>query len=185
MARALDDVAAGQSIFVDSAIFVYHFTAASPQCRRFLERCETLAFEAITSAGVLAEVTHRLMAIEAVSRRLVTPGNVARKLAESPEVVRKLSSYHRCVESIPLMGIRVVGLGLSDLLGAHELRVRHGLLTNDSLVAATALELTPSLASADAAFERVAGLTVFAPNDVAGGGPVEKGARRPPQRPRR
>jgi predicted nucleic acid-binding protein len=64
------------------------------------------------------------------------------------------------------MGIRVVALGLSDILGAHDLRRRHGLLTNDSLVAATAVELDAGLASAAAAFARVTGLSVFAPRDL-------------------
>lgn len=166
MARALDDVEAGETVFVDSTIFVYHFTAASAECRRFLERCEKLEIDAITSAAVLAEVTHRLMTLEAVSHRFVSPGNVARKLAEKPDVVKKLAAYHRDVESIPLMGIRVLALGLSDLLAAHPLRVEHGLLTNDSLVAAAALELSSAIASADAAFSRVSRLKVFAPRDI-------------------
>jgi predicted nucleic acid-binding protein len=169
LARALEDVEAGQVVFVDATIFVYHFTGVSAQCRSFLQRCEALAVDAVTSTAVLAEVTHRLMALEAVSRRVVSPGNEARKLAERPEVVKQLDAYHRDVESIPLMGIKVEGLVLSDLLGAHELRRKHGLLTNDSLVAAAALELGASLASADAAFSRVPRLTVFAPKDVPGG----------------
>lgn len=170
-ARALESVGRGEQVFVDSTIFVYHFAGASLQCRRFLERCEALEIDAISSASVLAEVTHRLMAMEAVARKLVTPGNVARKLAERPDVVKKLVAYQRDVESIPLMGIRVVGVGLSDLLKAHDLRLRHGLLTNDSLVAAAAIEMGLPLASADASFTRVAGLTVFAPRDLARGAP--------------
>ena len=166
MARALESAARGDQVFIDSTIFIYHFVGASAQCRRFLARCESLEIEGVTSTGILAEVTHRLMMIEAVAAGLVSPGNVARKLAERPEIVKKLGSYRRDVESISLMGIRIVGVGLSDLLKAHELQVRHGLLTNDSLVAAAALEIGSPLATSDAAFGRVKGLTVLSPDDL-------------------
>ena len=159
--------AAGTTVLIDSTIFVYHFTAASEDCRAFLARCESGRIEGITSAAVIAEVTHRLMTVEAVMRGLVTPGNVARKLAEKPEIVRMLSQYERDAEAIALMGVRIVTLDLPALLRGGELRAAHGLMTNDSLVAAAALdEAGGRLASADTAFDIVPGLELHSPRDL-------------------
>ena len=167
MARGLESLSDGATVFIDSTIFVYHFTGASADCRTFLERCECHELSGVTSAGVLAETMHRLMTLEAVVRGLVQPGSVARRLAEKPAVVRELSQYQRHVEAIPVMGIRVVPLDLVVLLRSAPLRMNHGLLTNDSLVAAAALqEAGGVLATADAAFSQVPGLTTHAPSDL-------------------
>jgi hypothetical protein len=66
------------------------------------------------------------------------------------------------------MGVRVVGLGLGDLLRGHALRVEHGLLTNDSLGVGATIELGAALASADRALAGVPGLSVYGPRDVPG-----------------
>lgn len=163
----LDAVPAGAEIFVDAPIFIYHFTGASEGCRDFLRRCESGEIRGTTSVVTLAEVTHRLMTIEAVHRGLVPPGNVVGKLRRRPEIVRGLHVYRQQAERIPLMGVRIVPLDLQTLLLAGEVRADTGLLTNDSLVAATmrGLELT-HLASADADFERVEGIELHRPEDL-------------------
>lgn len=163
----LDKVPAGAQIFVDSTIFIYHFTGASADCRKFLERCERGEVKGLTSVLVLAEVTHRLMTIEAVARRLVSAGNVVRKLREKPDVVRKLHVYQQQVECIPLMGIDVLSVDLKTLIRSAESRRTHGLLTNDALIATAARDLgPPHLASADPDFGRVLGLNLFRPSDI-------------------
>ncbi|HEY8022381.1 MAG TPA: hypothetical protein VIH93_14850, partial [Thermoanaerobaculia bacterium] len=43
-------------VFLDSTIFLYHFTGASPECRGLLERCAAREVSALTSTLVLAEV---------------------------------------------------------------------------------------------------------------------------------
>ncbi len=86
----LEEIRAGERVFVDAPIFVYHFTGASAGCRDFLERCEAGAIRAATSAVAVAEVTHRLMTLEAVARELVEPGDVVRKLRRDPDLVRRL-----------------------------------------------------------------------------------------------
>lgn len=62
----LEEIPAGARIFIDSTIFIYHFTAASPACRTLLERCEAGDVRGLTSTAVLAEVAHRLMMSEAL-----------------------------------------------------------------------------------------------------------------------
>lgn len=164
----LDQIPSGVRVFLDSTIFIYHFIGASIDCRRCLERCERGEIKGVTSVTVLAEVTHRLMMMEALNRGLVSPGNVARKLRERPDIVKQLRVHQEDVEQIPLMGIDVLPLDLKGLLRSGELRRRHGFLTNDSLVATAALdEGLTAVASADADFERLDGVSVFRPQDLA------------------
>lgn len=153
---------------MDATIFVYHFTGVSKNCRAFLERCEQDDLKGITSVTVLAEATHRLMMIEAVSKGLVSPGNVAQKLRRNPKIIRKLQVYQEQIEKIPLMGIQVEPLDLKLILSAMDLRRQYGLMTNDSLIAATALARNIHLlASADPDFAAVEGLVVHRPSDIA------------------
>jgi predicted nucleic acid-binding protein len=152
---------------VDAPIFVYHFTGASPACRAFLERCEAGEIRASTSAVAVAEMTHRMMTIEAVAHGRVEPGDVVRKLRRNPQLVRELDRYDRQAEQIPLMGVDVLPLDLPTLLAAGDLRRRYGLLVNDSLIAATALASgCATVATSDRDFERVSELTVAAPGDL-------------------
>ena len=164
----LDRVLPGSQVFVDSTIFIYHFTAASEDCRRFLERCESGEVKGTASAVVLAEVGHRLMMIEAVARGFVRPGNVAQKLRARPDIVKNLEAYRELVERIPLMGIRVLPLEMKSLLRSHEVRKKYGLLVNDSLVAAAAMSTgLDALATADSDFRRVTELQTFEPADLS------------------
>ncbi len=148
----LDDIEPDSLVFLDAPIFIYHFTGASAECRRLLERCERGDLRGITSVVVVAEVAHRLMTIEAVAKGLVSAGNVVKKLREKPEIVSSLRSYQDQVEKIPLMSIEVAPLELGLLLRSAHLRQLFGLLVNDSLAAATAIERNVAvIASADQA----------------------------------
>jgi predicted nucleic acid-binding protein len=163
----LEEVGSSLRIFVDAPIFIYHFTGVSSECRRFLERCERSDLKALTSIVTVAEVAHRLMTIEAVTRGLVSPGNVARKLRERPEIVARLQTYQQQVERIPLMSIEVLPLDLGVFLRSGRLRTECGLLVNDSLAAATALERSvTAIASSDPDFERVKELDWYRPSDI-------------------
>jgi predicted nucleic acid-binding protein len=163
----LDQLAAGSRVFIDASIFIYHFTGSSLECRQLLEACESGRIEGFTSVIAVAEVAHRLMTIEAVAKGLVPPGNVVRKLREKPSLVRELHLYQDQAELIPLMGIVILSLDLSTMTLAAELRRRHGLLVNDSLLAATAArEGIVDFASADTDFERVEELRLFRPGDL-------------------
>lgn len=93
-------------VFVDVTVFIYHFTGASEECRHFLEGCERGEVKAVTSVTVLAETTHRLMMIEAVTAGLISPPNAAQKLRKNPGIVKKLRVYQEQTERIPLMGIQ-------------------------------------------------------------------------------
>ncbi len=164
----LDDLRDGERVFIDSTIFVYHFSGVSVQCRNLLERCENGQLKGVTSSVVLLEVAHRLMMIEAVARKLVSGGNLAKKLRGKPDVVKKLQSYNQQIERIPLMGIKIEDLGLRTVLSSEEVRRHHGLLVNDSIVAASAMTAgIRSLATADRDFQRVHEINCFSPTDIA------------------
>lgn len=163
----LDQIPSGSRIFIDSTVFIYHFTASSPACRKLLERCEAGDVRGLTSTAVLAEVTHRLMMSEAVAGRLVTSGNIVKKLHARPEIVRQLHLYDEQVQRIPLMGVQVVSRDLGTLIRSAEVRRQDGLLVNDSLVVAGTRETgADGLASADGDFRRVKDLKVFTPDDL-------------------
>lgn len=163
----LDAVADGQRVFVDAPIFIYHFTGASEACRRFLRRCEEGGIDACTSTVVVAEVSHRLMLIEAVVTGAITAGNGVKKLRRRPDVVRGLTQYRAQIAQIPAMGVDVLPLAWEDLIRAGEVQEGQGLLTNDSLVVAAAIAAGVSgIASADHDFADIEGLTLYRPTDL-------------------
>lgn len=166
-ARPLPELPAGQTVFIDANIFIYHFTGLSPECSGFLERCERGELWGVTAVHILFEVLHRLMMIEAVAKGLVTPGNVAKKLRERPDVVRQLADYQAQTEAISEMGIEVLKLNSDVLKISHLYRRRDGLLVNDSLTAALMIsEGILNLATTDQDFQRVEGLKIFCPQDL-------------------
>lgn len=163
----LDQIASGERVFADASIFVYHFAAASPACRRFLERSETGELRTSTSAAALAEAAHRLMMMEAVSLGLVSAGNVAKKLRKKPSAIKELHKYDENVQRIPLMRVDVLPLDLKTFAKASLMRTEYGLMVNDSIMAASAVSADIELfATADRDFERVSELTVAAPGDL-------------------
>lgn len=166
-AKSLDDIPAGEAVFIDSSIFIFYSTQASRQCQRLLQRCQSRELRGSTSVLGLAEVSHRLMMIEAANLGLVSTGNLSRKLAGKPAEVRRLHLYQEQVERIPVMGVRILDLDLQLLLRSSGLRQKYGLLTNDSLLAATAIQQGISvLATGDQDLQRVEELQVYLPTDL-------------------
>jgi len=167
-ALLLPELPAGQTVFIDANIFIYHFTGLSQECSSFLERCERGGLWGVTAVHISLEVLHRLMMIEAVTKKLVTSGNVAKKLRKRPNVVKQLADYQAQTEAILEMGIEVVGLTSDSLKISYPYRRRDGLLVNDSLTAAVMeAEGILYLATADLDFTRVEGLRVYRPMDLA------------------
>jgi len=163
----LDGVPGGSPVFIDSNIFVYYFTAASPSCHAFLRRCAAGVVHGVTSLPVLLEVAHRLMIIEAQQKGLARGSNPAEKLARSPDVVRKLRAYEEWTLAIPRMGIEVEEVTFQDLVASMTMRQKMGLLTLDAMLVAVMARLRIScLASADQAFSRIGEVTLFSPGDV-------------------
>jgi predicted nucleic acid-binding protein len=163
----LSEIPRGSRVFVDGSIFLHHFAGASLQCRTLLERCERSEIRGATSALVVAEVTERLMCLEAVAKGLLSPGQVARKLRARPELAQKLQIHEEVTAQIPLMGVEVLPLDLRGLLAAAALRRHVGLPAGASFVAASAREAgIDAVATSEADLDRVDGLRLYKPADL-------------------
>ena len=163
----LNDLSDGDNVFIDANIFIYHFGGRSAHCRAFLERCARSQLTGYTSTHILAEVLHRLMVAEAVQRGLVNPKTAVKKLKEKPDLIKQLTRYNADVNKARQMNIVILSLTPEAISASEEVRANHGLLTNDSLVAATMSDhgLT-KLATTDGDFERISGIEVYKPNDI-------------------
>jgi predicted nucleic acid-binding protein len=118
----------------------------------------------ITSVVTLTEVAHRLMLLEAISAFGLSSRTAVKALKEHPELVQQLSHYKVVTEKMPAFNVVVEPITLFYLRTAQSLSVSHGLLTNDSLIAAVmqSLALT-DLASNDPDLSVVPGLTIWQP----------------------
>jgi predicted nucleic acid-binding protein len=161
------DLAAGDSLFVDANVLIY---LAGPDpvfgavCQQLMRGIDNQQFQGFTSTHVLAEVAHQLMIIEASTLPGWTLGKVRQRLQQQPAVVQQLTLFRRAIETVLQSSLRVLTLAPASLLDAAVISQQYGLLTNDALSLAVmqANGLT-KLASADADFDRVPGLTRYAP----------------------
>jgi predicted nucleic acid-binding protein len=161
------DLLAGESVFVDANTLVYHFTAHpvfGAACTQLVQRVENRELLAFTSTAALAEAAHRLMTTEASSRFGWSFTGIGNRLRSNPAEVQKLGVFRRAVEDVLQSRIQVLTVAPGLLLTAAVLCQQVGLLTNDGLIVAVmqAHGLT-NLASNDADFDRVPGITRYAP----------------------
>src|SRR2546426_3524885 len=159
-ASALSNLPSSSFIFIDANLFVYGLSGQSGQCRQFLERCLREEVTGITLFETVNEVTHRLMVAEALSKGLITRPN-AKRLRENFKLIPTLTDYWENVERLLALNLLMVPMNEAVLRGAHTERLAAGLLTNDSMIVSCMRECGVSfLATNDADFERVAGITV-------------------------
>lgn len=153
-------------VFIDANIFIYHFTQMplSAACTTFLQRVEVGDIQGITSVVVLAEVSHRLMVLEAISTFGFPSRSAVKQLKEHPAFVKQLALYKSAAERIPDFNVAVEPLTPTHLWSAQSLSADHGLLTNDSLTAAMMQILAiTDLASNDLDLSTVPGITIWQP----------------------
>ena len=82
--------------------------------------------------------------------------------------IQTLTRYWSLTQGIFDLNIAVLPLDEARLHSAFRIRAAHGLLTNDSLIAAAAQEqAVENLATNDRDFERVGWLTTYKPTDLA------------------
>lgn len=161
------DIAAGASIFIDANTFVYHFVADpmyGTACTTLLDRVDNLDIEGYTSAHMLGELAHRLMTLEAAQRFGWPAAGMAHRLKRHPAEVRQLTWSKRGLDEVHAMGMRLLpvdGIGVSQ---AADISSQFGLLSNDALVVILMQRHGLSqLASLDADFDRVPGITRYGP----------------------
>lgn len=161
------DLVPGDAVFVDANPFVYRFSLHAqfgPACTDLLERIERQELAGFTSTHVLSEVTHRLMTLEAITRFGRPQANIGNWLRMHPAEVAQLSHFRQALGHTVQSSLQILAVSRADLTAAAALCQQVGLLTNDALVVAVmqAYGLT-KLASLDADFDRVPGLTRYAP----------------------
>ncbi|MGH7814458.1 MAG: type II toxin-antitoxin system VapC family toxin [Candidatus Binataceae bacterium] len=165
-AHPLSALPARAGILLDANIFIYAFTGRSEQCRKLLERSQRGEVAACTTIEAVNEVCHRLMLMEAFERGIIDKISAPALRSKAAEIAR-LTSYWMRVEEIFDLNLTVLALDEARVRRAYRLRSVHGLLTNDSLIAAAAQERTiRNLATADRDFERVQWLTIYRPSDI-------------------
>src|SRR5205823_6022031 len=110
------------------------------------------------------DVVHRVMTLEAASLFSRPMTGMANWLKQHPAEVQRLSRHRLAVDDITLMGIQVLPVTGSLVSLAADVSQQFGLLTNDALVVSVMRNhgLT-LLASHDADFDHVPGLTRYAP----------------------
>jgi predicted nucleic acid-binding protein len=162
-----DDLVSPADVFLDANTFIYHFTADprwGAACTRLLERIEHQELRGFLSTHVLADVVHRLMTTEAMDRLGWPATRLAARLRKHHVEIPKLTVFPRALVKIAQIGIRVLPILEPHVIQAAQLSRVHELLTGDALVVAVmqANGLT-NLASLDGDFDRVPGLTRYAP----------------------
>ena len=160
------DLVRGDSVFLDANVFVYHFqphAVFGPPCTDLLKRIELQELSGSTSTHVLSEVAHRLMTMEA-SVLFNWPSKIVQRLQQHPADVQRLTRFRSALQRIPQMLIHVLTIPADMVETAAGLSQQFGLLSNDALIVAVmqAQGLT-NLASADPDFDRVPGITRYAP----------------------
>jgi predicted nucleic acid-binding protein len=162
-----DDLPAGEAVFLDANVFVYAYSA-HPQFgvpgRELLDRIDRGELSGFTSSHVLTEAAHRLMTLEACNTFGWPYAGIARCLRQHVVEVQQLTQYQQAIDEVLASSIRVLGIVPALVSAGIAVSRRTGLLSNDALLVAVMQEhgLT-HLASHDADFDRVPGLTRYAP----------------------
>jgi predicted nucleic acid-binding protein len=163
----LADVPSGDAVFVDANIFIFAFRpdpVLGPPCNGLLQRIENGDLRGFTSAHVVSEMAHRLMSDEAIQRFGWQPAGIARRLRTHPAQIASLTQHRSAIDQLSLIGVRILTVTGPQVSLAADLSCRHGLLTSDALVVAIMQQHgLLALASHDADFDRVPGITRYAP----------------------
>ena len=162
----LADLLRGDSVFVYANTFVYHFephAVFGPPCTDLPKRIELKDLSGFTSTHVLSEVAHRLMTMEA-SVMFNWPSKIVKRLQQNPASVQQLAQFRSALQKVPQMGIQTLTILPTWLDTAAAISQQAGLLSNDALIVAVmqATGLT-QIASEDDDFDRVPGITRYAP----------------------
>lgn len=163
----LGDIVAGQLVFVDANTFVYALApepTLGPPCFQFLERIRRKEIEGFTSAHVLSDVAHRLMSLEACATFGWPYAGIANRLKRHPTEIAKLHAFRQALDQIIGIGIHILPVSAQNVLMAGDLSCQHGMLSGDGLIVAVMQSQSLTLlASNDGDFDRVPGITRYAP----------------------
>lgn len=162
-----DDIPPGVVVFLDANCLVYAATS-DPQygaaCQRLLEQIDNKAIQGCASAHVLADLSHRLMTIEAALTLARPMTGIAGWLRRHPAEVQRLNRYRQALDDLQAIPLPILPVTGGQVSRAADFSRQYGLLTNDAVIVALMLEhgLT-HLASNDADFDRIPTIIRYAP----------------------
>jgi len=160
-------IAHGSLVFIDANTLIYYFTADPKYgvaCKQLVERIARQEIQGATSAHVIGDVAHRVMTVEAMAQFNWPAKGIAARLRNNPAEVQKLTRFRQAVQEISQLGIRVLPIDLPLVEAAAALSQQYGLLTGDALIVAVMqAHALNHLASIDPDFDRVPGITRYAP----------------------
>jgi len=165
----LSDLEKGNSIFIDSNVFIYHFSKESrfnQACSNFLEYIEAGSMSGFTSISIVQEVTHRMMIIEAVGLLPgIKPKDMVKSLKRDSGTVKKLVNHQGIPSKIASFNLEIISPGIEAIVRSQQMKKRYGFLSNDALTLQIMEDLNiKSLASNDTDFERVDFITLYRPS---------------------
>jgi len=160
-------IPSGAAIFLDANTLIFHF-ASNPvfqlACQGLLDRIARQEVTGFTSAHVLTNVAHRLMTIEAMSLLGWKEAGIASRLKRHHVEIRNLNRPRLALAEIEVIGVQVVPITQQLVAAAAVISQQHELLSGDALIVAVMQANGLShLASHDADFDRVPGITRYAP----------------------
>jgi predicted nucleic acid-binding protein len=110
-----------------------------------------------------SEAMHHLMTLEAATQ-FGWKSKIVQRLKQQPAIVQQLTKFRQAIEQFPQLGIEVLTIAAPLVAAGAAVSQQTGLLTNDALIVAVMQSHgLVNLASNDADFDRVAGLTRYAP----------------------
>jgi predicted nucleic acid-binding protein len=154
-------------LFLDANTLVYYFSADlryGTACLQLMDRIARQEIHGFTSMHVVLDTAHRVMTLEAMHVAGLPAKGIAAHLRQHPAEVQKLTRFRQAVDPVPQLGLQVTPLDFALVSAAAARSQQYGLLTGDALIVAVmqAHGLT-HLASNDADFDRVPGITRYAP----------------------
>ena len=157
----------GTSVFLDANTLVYAIVAHATYgaaCKTLLDRVEHQDLLGFTSSHVLSEMAHRLMTIEACDRFGWPAAGIANRLRCHPAEVQQLVFPRRALDEIAAAQVNGLPVLAAQVSRAADLSRQFGLLSADALLAVVMQDhgLT-ALASLDADFDRLPGITRYSP----------------------
>ncbi|MHB1424000.1 MAG: type II toxin-antitoxin system VapC family toxin [Gemmataceae bacterium] len=161
------DLPAGAAVFVDANTLVYPFQPhplLGAACTDLVERIERQELSGFTSTHILSETAHRLMTVEACALFGWPFAGIAQRLGQHPAQLQTLTRFRQAIQEVPRLGIQILTILPLLIDAAAAVSQQTGLLSNDVLIVAVMrANGLSNLASNDADFDRVPGLTRYAP----------------------
>jgi predicted nucleic acid-binding protein len=171
MIQNLADFVADVPIFVDDNIFLFHVFDDEKHGKAatcFLTGIENEETEALSSSLVVDEVFFKILVQEAAAHlKRPTIWNIKQAMKEKAfveKVYAPVLEYKAYLESLAFLGMRIVEVTGAHLLTAADIGAEVGLLITDAAHVAVMRERGIShLATADADFFNIEGITVWTP----------------------